>query len=140
MTSWVWTCRSCGYEMDKYIGDFTEECPSCKVEYKLLGIAYDMHQLSQRKFRRRINKKEYFNRIRIKIISKTVKVKKWSGGDLNSRPASFSTMEHRSGTSSSQTVSYIHITSGACRAAWLREYCSFDQYFTLPLRNSVIIF
>lgn len=46
MTSWVWTCRSCGYEMEKYIGDFTEECPSCNTEYKLLGIAYGMHQLS----------------------------------------------------------------------------------------------
>lgn len=46
MTSWVWKCRACGYEMEKYIGVFTEECPSCNAEYKLLGIAYGMRQLS----------------------------------------------------------------------------------------------
>lgn len=46
MTSWVWTCRSCGYEIEKYIGVFTEECPSCKAEYKQLGIAYGMRHLS----------------------------------------------------------------------------------------------
>ncbi len=45
MTNWIWISRSCGFEIEKYIGVFTEECPSCNVKYKQLGIAFGNGQL-----------------------------------------------------------------------------------------------